>query len=273
MCDWISAMKRCLVVPSLFLAALSVVRGETPSAIAIKDAHVVTVGGADLPKATVVLRNGLIEQVGPHINISSDVWVIDGTGLTVYPGFIDALSTWGIPNANAPAGGSARTAGGPPAEAPGTTPALANQPRVRGPEDRPQTYSADRAADMVGPTDNRLEAARAAGFTSSATYPNRGIFMGQGALINLAGERGRDMIVAQPVGQQVGFRVGSGGVGRSFPSSLMGNISYIRQLYLDLAQYKQAKELYSAHTNGVQRPEYDHSLERLAESPRLDRKS
>jgi hypothetical protein len=255
-------MKHCLAIPSLLLAALSVLGAEPSSAVAIKDAHVVTVSGADLPKATVILRNGLIEQVGENVNIPPDAWVIDGTGLNVYPGFIDSLSTWGIPNANPPAT-PARTPVGPPGAV------AASQPRVRGPEDHPQTYSAERAADMVAPNDNRLEIARAAGFTSAATFPNRGIFMGQGALINLAGERARDMVLAQPIGQEVAFRVGSGGMGRAFPSSLMGNISYVRQLYLDLDQYKQAKELYAAHPNGTARPEYDHDLEGLAESPRL----
>lgn len=262
-------MKYSLPVLSLFLlAATRAVGAEVPSPVAIKDAHIVTALGTDLPKATVILRNGLIEQVGAEISIPSNAWVIDGAGLTVYPGFIDALSTWGIPNASPPAGGAARTAGAVPATPPEGTVAT-SQPRVRGPEDRPQTYSADRAADMVAPTDTRLEAARAAGFTSAATFPNRGIFMGEGALIDLAGDRGRDMVLAQPIGQQVAFRVGSGGMGRAFPSSLMGNISYVRQLYLDLGQYKQAKELYAAHPSGVPRPEYDHALEGLAESPRL----
>ncbi len=117
-------MKHCLVVPSLFLALLSVVRGETPTVVAIKDAHIVTVAGADLPKATVILRNGLIEQVGADINVAPDAWVIDGAGLTVYPGFIDALSTWGIPTANAPAGGSAGTAGGASASSPAAVPPI-----------------------------------------------------------------------------------------------------------------------------------------------------
>src|SRR3954454_2233514 len=154
-------MKHRLLVPSLFLAALGVLRGESSSAVAIKDAHVVPVSGADLPKGTVVLRNGLIDQVGPTVNVPPDAWIIDGAGLTVYPGFIDALSTWGIPNGNAPTV-TARTPVGPP------SPAAATQPRVRGPEDHPQTYSAERAADMVAPTDSRLEIARAAGFTSAA---------------------------------------------------------------------------------------------------------
>jgi hypothetical protein len=76
-------------------------------------------------------------------------------------------------------------------------------------------------------------------------------------------------VIAQPIGQQIEFRVGGGGMGRSFPSSLMGNIAYVRQLYLDLGQYKQAKETYTARPNGNRRPEYDHDLEGLAESPRL----
>ncbi len=238
--------------------------------LAIKDAHVVTVSGADLPKATVVMRDGLIEAVGPDASIPADASVIDGTGLTVYPGFIDALSTWGIPGAAPVAGGSARAAGAAPANPP---PPAQRPPRpakrVHGPEDRPQNYSEERAADLVNPEDNRLPAARAAGFTTAATFPNRGIFEGQGAIVDLAGERGRDMVVAQPVGQRIFFRVGGGGSRRSFPSSLMGNIAYVRQMYLDLGQYRKAKKIYHAHPQGMKRPEYDKTLEGLDESPRL----
>ena len=70
--------------------------GAVPTAIAIRDAHVVTVSGEDLPKATVLLRHGLIEDVGGQLVIPADAWVIEGAGLTVYPGFINALSSWGL---------------------------------------------------------------------------------------------------------------------------------------------------------------------------------
>jgi Amidohydrolase family len=181
--------------------------------------------------------------------------VIDGTGLTVYPGFIDGLSTWGIP-APAPAPTTQET--------PAKTPPV---PRSNGPEDRPQTYSFQHAADLVSPNDRRLEAARAAGFTTSATFPNRGIVEGLGAMVNLAGQRGRDMVVAEPIGQQIVFR--TGGFFSGFPNSLMGNIAYIRQLYLDLDRYRQAQQIYAAHVRGTRRPEYDHDLEGLAESGRV----
>jgi len=236
----------------------AVVQAEVPMAVAIKDAHVVTVSGEDLPKGTVLLRDGLIQEVGGNVAVPADAWVIDGAGLTVYPGFINALSDWGIPN-NPPPQGSAGQQGQQ----------AAPPKRSHGPEDRPQTYSFERAADLVDPADKRLEAARAAGFTTSATFPNRGIVEGLGALVDLAGERGRDMVVAQPVGQQILFRVG-GGMGRTgYPSSLMGNIAYVRQLYLDLNQYKEAQRIYAAHPAGNRRPEYDHDLEGLAESPRI----
>jgi imidazolonepropionase-like amidohydrolase len=242
------------------LAALSwgpFALAQNPVSVAIKDARIVTVSGEELPKATIVLRNGLIAEVGSGIAVPADAWVIDGAGLTVYPGFIDAMSTWGIPT---PA--STRGAAASP------TAATAAEPRVRGPEDRPQTFTFERAADLVTPSDSRLEIARAAGFTTAATYPNKGIFQGLGAIIDLAGERGRDMVIAQPIGQEIAFR--QGGFGRSgFPGSLMGNISYVRQLFLDLDQYQQAKQIYASNPSGNRRPEYDHALEGLAESPRL----
>ncbi len=256
------------------LAAMAAEAGaEVPSAIAIKDARVVPVNGAEMPRATVILRHGLIEDVGANAAVPADAWVIDGTGLTVYPGFVDALSTWGIPPPAPPVVGARGATSAPNPAAPDTDSTAAAEtegdPEVKGPEARPQTYSYERAADLVTPDDKRLESARAAGFTSSATFPNRGIVEGLGALIDLGGQRGRDMVVAQPIGQQILFRVGGGGFGRTFPASLMGNIAYVRQLYLDLAQYKEAQAIYRQHPNGNSRPEYDHTIEGLAESPRI----
>lgn len=263
----------CLWAMSLLLFPCFFLQAETPFAIAIKDAHVVTVSGADLPKATVVLRNGLIEDVGANVNIAPDVSVIDGAGLTVYPGFIDGLSTWGIAsaapaNARTTATGTGNPAGGAQT-APANPATQPERPRIHGPEERPQTYSFERAADLVSPEDSRLAVARAAGFTSAATFPNRGILEGLGAMVDLAGETGRDMVVAQPVGQQIVFRFGGGGMGRAFPASLMGNMAYVRQLFLDLDHYKQAREAYAQGAAGKRRPEYDHALEGLSESPRL----
>src|SRR5580700_8169635 len=87
-------------------------------AIAIRNAKIVTVSGAVIAKGTVVVRNGLIQDVGPSAAIPADAVVIDGEGMTVYPGLVDALSTWGMPGGAATGGGGARGARGGATAAP-----------------------------------------------------------------------------------------------------------------------------------------------------------
>ncbi|MBC7900052.1 MAG: hypothetical protein H7070_08355, partial [Saprospiraceae bacterium] len=65
---------------------------------AITNAKIVTVSGETIEKGTVVIRNGLIEAVGASARTPADAQVFDGTGLTVYPGFFDALTNLGALN-------------------------------------------------------------------------------------------------------------------------------------------------------------------------------
>lgn len=85
----------------IFAAALltlsaSAHAGKTPT-YAITKARVVTVLGAVLENATVVLRDGVVVDVGAAAVIPKDARVFDGTGLTVTPGLIDAWSGAGMP--------------------------------------------------------------------------------------------------------------------------------------------------------------------------------
>jgi imidazolonepropionase-like amidohydrolase len=260
-------MKKAISILLLCVSA-AILSAEVPSVLAIRNARVVTVSGPTLQKGTVVVRRGLIESVGENVAVPADAWILEGDGLTVYPGLIDGLSTWGITDetAIAPAAPADRTrrGGGPPAAA--ITPTIGPiAPPARGPEDRPATTSWLRAADLVKPTDRRLEAARSAGFTSAITFPTRGIFAGQGAAINLAGQKTGSMVVMAPVGQYVSLTTAGF---TSFPGSLMGVISYIRQVYLDANYYRNAKEMYAKNPKGMTRPEYDRALEGVLESPR-----
>lgn len=240
----------------LLLVPVIAAWAEVPSGLAIRHARVVTVSGPVLAKATVLIRDGLIEAVGPDLPIPADAWLIEGEGLTVYPGLVDALSTIGQ---------DGRPSGPPP---PGSPSQVAAGPPARGPEDRPRTFSWERVADRLRANDPRVEAARGLGFTSVATFPTTGIFAGQGAVMNLGDARPSRLVVQSPAGQYVGLTL-SGGGGRGFPSSLMGLFAYIRQCYLDLDHYKQAKAAYDRDPKGRKRPEYDRALEGLAESPRL----
>src|ERR1700753_1602262 len=102
-------MKRLAAV--LFLLA-AYAWADTPSAVAIRNAKIVTVSGATIAKGTVVLRKGLIEAVGENVPVPADAWVVDGEGMTVYPGLIDSLSTVGIPGAAPTTAAAGRGGGG-----------------------------------------------------------------------------------------------------------------------------------------------------------------
>ena len=244
--------------------------------MAIRNAKIVTVSGPVIAKGTIIVRKGLIEAVGENIAVPPDAWVVDGEGMTVYPGLIDGLSTVGIPGA-APAaaaatggrGGRGNTA--TPAQTAAPAAQAATAERSWGPEDRPQTTSWLLAADEIQAGDRRVETVRGNGITTAVTFPTRGIFAGQGSIIDLvSGEKAAEMILVPAAGQYLSLGGGrGGGGGGGFPSSLMGVISYIRQLYLDADHYKLVKDAYAKDPRGMQRPEYDRALEGLLASKRI----
>ena len=253
---------KAIPVAAVLLAGL--VFAETPSTVAIRNARIVTVSGPIITKGTVVLRNGLIADVGENVTVPADAWVVEGEGLTVYPGLIDGLSTLGM-DTPAPGGMTMPTGGGRAALAAAAPASTA--PPARGPEDRPMTTSWLKSADHIKTTDRRLELARNVGFTSAVTFPKTGIFAGQGAVINLAAERAADMVLVASVGQYM--TMASNSFGGGFPSSLFGTIAYIRQIYLDADRYKRVKAQYAASPVGLPRPDYDRALEGVIDSPRI----
>lgn len=76
----------------LLVAALPAVAQE----LVIRGGQVVSMAnGADAVLADVLIRDGRIAAVG-DVNAGSDATVIDATGLTVYPGFVDAMNQIGL---------------------------------------------------------------------------------------------------------------------------------------------------------------------------------
>jgi imidazolonepropionase-like amidohydrolase len=187
--------------------------------------------------------------VGEGLDVPEGAWVIDASGKTVYPGFIDALSTLGLPSE-------------PKSDEGDGSDARKEEPLARGPEDRPGTFSFKAAADELTLTDERIAQWRSAGFTSAVAVPTEGIFSGQATFINLAGEREREMVVRTPVGLRVNFA--TSGSGRSFPASLMGVLAYVRQAFADAGHYRESWAAYEKAPLGKPRPTYDRTLEPLA---------
>ena len=235
----------------LFAAGPSLrAQGGEPQYFAIRGAKVVPVSSPPLENATIVASRGLITAFGKDIAIPPEAWVIDGKGLIVYPGLVDSFTDVGIPAAP-PAGGE----GGP----------RGSQERARGPEDRPYSTPWRSAADDVSLSDKRIETWRSAGFTTVVSAPKGGIFPGQAAVLDLAGERAGDLVVKSPVAIPVAFQT-SGGFGGGFPSSIMGVLAYVRQVWLDTEWSTKAQATYEKNPRSVARPRYDRTEDALADA-------
>jgi hypothetical protein len=221
---------------------------------AITNARVVTVSGPTIERGTVVIRNGLIAAVGDRVATPADARPIDGTGLTVYPGVIDSNTTLAIPRPSPTptpaAGGFAGLFGPaspPSAVSPNSTQLPGMQPEIS-------------AADIIRPGGTEIESARSAGITAALTAPRGNIFLGQSALINLAGDTPQQMIVSSPVALHVGFTALAAG---QYPGSLMGVFASIRQSLLDAQRYRDSNAIYGRSPRGLRRPGQDKSLAAL----------
>ena len=220
----------------------------SPSTWAITGARIVPVSGPPIASGTVVIRNGLIAAVGPDVSAPADARVIDGSGLTVYPGFIDSYGSLGLPTANA-------------AGAQGSGAARDGAPNSRyGPGMQAEVD----VVDLLAPSASAFKSAREAGFTAAMTAQPRGIFRGSSALVSLGDGSVNELVIARGLNQSIGFSRGGGGFGGGgFPSSLMGVFAQLRQQLLDAGHYGETQTAYSADPRGLLRPSHDPTLEAL----------
>jgi imidazolonepropionase-like amidohydrolase len=219
---------------------------------AITNARILPASGATIERGTVVIRDGLIAAVGSSVSVPADARVIDGTGLTVYPGLIDSYTNLGLPEAApspSPGGGGPAFFQAAPRPSPGgpnSTQPVGLQPEVM-------------VDDVIRPGGNEIEAARSVGITTALTLPRSGIWMGQSALINLAGDSPHQMIVRSPVAMHVSFTP----LRTGYPGSLLGVFSALRQMLFDAQRYRESMQIYERNPRGIRRPEIDKSLAAL----------
>src|SRR5690349_7171350 len=243
-----------LVALSLLSGSLNAQQRSATSGIdtyAITNARIVTVSGATIDRGTVVVRDGLIAAIGANVNAPPDARIIDGAGLTVYPGLIDSYTNLALPEpAPAPSPGGGGGGGAFFAAQPRPSPAGPNSTQPPGLQ--PEVM----VEDVIRPGGADVEASRNIGITTALTSPRTGIWMGQSALINLAGESPQEMIVRSPVAMHVGFTPLRGG----YPGLLMGVFASLRQMMLDAQRYRDSLQAYERSPRGMRRPEVDRSL-------------
>jgi len=196
-------------------------RSSEPVAYALTGATLHAEPGEVLENATIVIDDGLIVSVGSG-EAPAGYRVIDGSGLHVYPGFIDAWVQVERDNLGT--------------DEPGRHPS--------------NMVQADRdVLAQGGLPESQAKGLRGNGFTAAAIVPENGIFRGMGAVVSTAEaydnrSQGRTGVYAGRAVDVMGFdRAPWGGNDGNdqlagYPNSHMGMIALARQTFLDAAHWR-----------------------------------
>src|SRR5689334_1178132 len=227
-------------------------QGVTPprGVFAIRNARIVTVSGPDIENGTVLIRDGKIEAVGASVNVPAGAQTIEGRGLSVYPGMIDAGTNMGLVEVPQGANGTVDLA-----EVGDLNPNA-------------------KAIIAVNPHSAHIAVTRVEGITNVVSAPTGGLISGQAAFINLLGTSPKEMAVVPNAALVINYPRLSGGGGGGFggfqqqfnlADALTAGerqLEQIRKLLRDAEAYATAKDAY-AKDSSLPRPDVNVVLESL----------
>ncbi|MDX2177388.1 MAG: amidohydrolase [Candidatus Sumerlaeia bacterium] len=205
-------------------------------AVAFTGATILTVSGEPLADGTLVLRNGLVEAVGPSASttVPAGAAVVDASGKFIMPGIIDAHSHMGVyswPGVEANSDGNEMTA--------------------------PVTAQV-RAEDSVNLEDPAFERARAGGVTTVLVLPGSGnMISGEGVVLKLRPVPVLEAMKMAEAPRQLKMAMGEnpkrvyGGRGQ-LPSTRMGLMAKLRETFTKAEEYRAKK---ARHAEAVARYE------------------
>ena len=194
-------------------------------------------------KGTLLIQNGKVINVGKNVNVPSNSVVIDLDGKHIYPSFIDAYTGFGVDKPKRAQGGGRS----PQYEA--TREGFYWNDHVMPENDAIEKFKYDRKS---------AESMRKAGFGVVNTHIMDGIARGTRVLVALNDQAGDgDRILEDTSGQFFSFSK-SVAKRQSYPTSLMGSMALLRQMYSDMDWYSKG----NSKTK-------DRSLEALIENKNL----
>lgn len=174
-----------------------------------------------IQSATMVVRDGIIVELGEKITVPPDAVIYDVKGKTIYPSLIDIYSDYGLPEVKK------RIPPDGPQLLSSTKGAFNWNQSVRAEYDAFEYFNAD---------SKKAEELRKLGFGTVMSIYKDGIVRGSSVLSVLGNGKENDLILKDRAAANYSFSPGSSS--QDYPSSLMGSIALIRQTYYDAQWYK-----------------------------------
>jgi len=214
---------------------------------AITNVRIFTVSGSVIEKGTIVIEKGKISKINEGVTVPSNVQkTIDGTGLSVYPGLIDAATNLGLSEIPLGANGTVDVS------------------------EVGENNANAKAIIGINPHSSHVNVARVNGITTVLSMPTGGLISGQAAVINCWGSTQADMAVIPVFGLVVNFPRVSLFASQNQPQIDLNEairrrdqqLENLRKIFKDAQAYAKAKEAY-AMDKTLPAPKTDLKLEAL----------
>ena len=213
---------------------------------AITGARIITVSGAVIENGTVIIQDGKIAALGASVNVPANAERIDGAGLSVYPGMIDAGTSLGL--SEVPLGGNA-------------TVDLAEVGDIN---------ANAKAITGINPHSSHVNVTRVNGITTVLSMPGGGTVSGQAAIINLWGATQSDMAIVPTFGLVINFpRIATfGGFGQpqlEFSEAVRRRdqrLEDLKRVFKEAETYGRVRDAYEKDKN-LPSPKVDLKLEAM----------
>lgn len=253
-----AALRLCVAIFIFAFAILSQNDGSEQNqtgragTFAIVGARIVTVSGATIENGTVIIQNGKIAAVGANVSVPAGTDRIDGKGLSVFPGMIDAGTNLGLAEIGQGVNASVDVSE--------TGTMNANAKAIKG----------------INPHSSHVNVTRVNGITTVMSYPTGGLIAGQGAVVNLNGSTQDEMAVVREFGLVINFpRIATfGGFGGGFGGGPPVEFSEavkrrdtqldeLKKMFRTVESYLRAKDAY-ARDKALPYPATDQRYEAMA---------
>jgi len=224
------------------------IRSKTPELKAFTNARLVISPTTTIDRGTLVIDRGKIVAAGANVAVPAGATVIDLSGKTVYAGFIDPYTGYGLQAAPKPESKK----GDKPVYAATRIGANAWNDAIHAELDWVSYFQPDSqaAGELM-----RL------GFTTVQSARLDGILQGRAFVTSLGDGLPNDLLLRPRSWHFASFDKGSSP--QEYPTSIMGAIALIRQTLLDVDWYRQAHAAQD-HNPAQKLPEFNRAIEALA---------
>ncbi|MCC7430785.1 amidohydrolase family protein [bacterium] len=206
-----------------------------------------------IEKGTLIVENGILTEVGASVTIPKSATIFDLAGMTVYAGFTDVYTSYGLPQTEK------------------QKPDFNSSPKYEGTRTGGNSWndaihSEKNWCDNFKPKTEDAKALKQLGFTAVQSAKMDGIFRGRSCVVFLDDGLPNELFLNPKSSHFLAFNKGTSK--QEFPSSVMGSIALLRQTFYDFDWYSKAKNAYKFNPN-QKTVEFNSSLENFSKNEKM----